>query len=74
MIFRLAFYLILGKPLVFYTGILTLLSFLFTALIGWLNYRGNHRIPFRFHPLMALTSITLALFHALLGLSIYFNF
>lgn len=74
MIAHIAYYLILGKPLIFYTGILTLSFFLFTALIGFLNYRGNHRIPFKIHPLMALTAIILALIHALMGLSLYFNF
>lgn len=55
-----------------YVGILTLLSFLFTALIGFLNFRGNHKIPFRWHPKMAALSITLALIHGVLGILLYF--
>lgn len=73
MILKIAYFLILGKPLIFYTGMLALLSFLFTALIGFLNYHNNHKIPFKFHPAMAAASIILALFHALLGLSLYFK-
>lgn len=69
----LAYYLIFGKPLIMYTGIITLLSFLFTGLAGYLNRRGINLIPIRWHFRMALISIILALFHALLGLSLYFN-
>lgn len=67
-----AYYLIFGKPLIMYTGILTLLSFLFTALIGFLNFKGDRRIAFKWHPRMAVTSITLALIHGLMGLLAYF--
>lgn len=67
-----SYYLIFGKPLIMYVGILTLLSFLFTALIGFLNFRGNHKIPFRWHPKMAVLSITLALIHGVLGILLYF--
>jgi len=73
MILHIAYFLIFGKPLIFYTGIITILCFLFTALIGYLNLHGNHTIPFRIHPWMALTSLILGLLHALFGLSIYFK-
>ena len=43
-----AYFLILGKSLIFYTGILTLLSFCFTALIGYLRLRGSQKISFLF--------------------------
>lgn len=72
MFVNVAYFLIFGKPLIFYTGILTLLSFLFTALIGFLNYNGIHKIPFKWHPRMAVISITLALLHGLMGLLVYF--
>lgn len=71
MVKDIAYFLIFGKPLIFYTGILTLLSFLFTALIGFLNYNGIQKIPFKWHPRMAVISITLAIIHGLMGLLLY---
>lgn len=71
MISQLAYYSILGKPLILYFGILTLLSFLFTAFIGLINYKGYKTIPFKWHPIMAGISITLAIVHAILGLASY---
>lgn len=69
-----AYSLIFGKPIIMYSGIITLLSFLFTASISILNVKFNiHTIPFRWHPRMAFISITLAIVHGLLGLSAYFN-
>jgi len=73
MIIKIAYFLIFGKPLIFYTGIATIVSFWFTALIGYLNFRGSHAIPFKWHPFMAILSISLSIFHAILGLAIYFN-
>ncbi len=73
MISGIAFFPILGLPLVFYMGIVTFLCFSFTALVGYLNLHGNHSIPFKFHPWMALISIVIGLLHALLGVSIYFK-
>ncbi|MFA5872215.1 MAG: hypothetical protein WC858_05890 [Parcubacteria group bacterium] len=74
MVQTIAYTLILGKPVIMYMGILTYLSFIFTATIGYLNFKGNAIIPFKWHPRMAITSITLATLHAILGLSVYFNF
>lgn len=65
------FYLILGKPLILYLGALTLISFLFTATIALLNKKGIHRIPFKWHPRMAVFSITLAFIHGFLGMAPY---
>ncbi len=73
MIIKIAYFLIFGKPLIFYTGILTILSFWFTALIGYLNFKGSHAIPFKWHPRMAMFSILMSLVHGILALSIYFN-
>jgi hypothetical protein len=69
---NIALFSIFGKPFMLYFGIFTLLSFLFTATIGFLNYRGIRKIPFKWHPIMAATSITLAIIHGLLGISLYF--
>jgi len=74
MIAKIALILIFGKPLVIYLGSLTFLSLLFTASIGYASIKGIKWVPFKYHPLMAVTTITIALIHGLLGLSIYFNF
>ncbi len=55
-----------------YVGIITLLSFLVTATIGFLNFKGIHKIPFKWHPVMAAISITLAILHGLFGILAYF--
>lgn len=64
----------LGQPLVMYGGISTLLLLLFTAVIGFLNFKGIWVIPFKWHPRLAIITIIVALVHALFGLSILFNF
>ncbi|OGM19750.1 hypothetical protein A2686_05350 [Candidatus Woesebacteria bacterium RIFCSPHIGHO2_01_FULL_38_10] len=71
MLRNISYFSIFGKPLIMYLGILTLSSFLFTALIGFLNFKGIHKIPFKWHPRMAAISITLALIHGLLGILAY---
>lgn len=74
MVQNIAYSLILGKPVIMYMGILTYLSLLTTATIGRLNFKGNAAIPFKWHPRFAILTITLATVHAILGLSVYFNF
>lgn len=55
-----------------YLGIVTLLSFLTTALIAILNIKGIIPIPFEWHPRLAVLSIGLGLIHGLLGILAYF--
>ena len=74
MINSFAYILIWGKPLVMYLGLITFLLLLFTATVGALNYKGIRIIPFKWHPFLAATTITVAFIHGLLGLSIFFNF
>ena len=74
MIHNLAFTLFLGQPLVMYLGIITFLLLLFTATVGALNFKGVTIIPFKWHPLLALITIAMALIHGILGLSILLNF
>lgn len=74
MVQSIALTLFLGKPLVMYGGLFTLLLLLFTATVGFLNFRGIRVIPFKWHPRLALLLIIVALMHGLLGLSIFFNF
>ena len=63
--------LIFGFPVIGYLGIITFASFLFTATVGLLNYRGITWIPFKWHPRLAATSIALGIVHGTLGLLIY---
>lgn len=74
MINHLAYILIWGKPLIMYLGIITFVLLLFTATVGALNFKGIRIIPFKWHPVLAATTITIAFVHGLLGLSIFFNF
>jgi hypothetical protein len=72
MLENISYYLIFGKPLIMYGGIITLISFLSTALISILNKNGIDIIPFKWHPRMAIISIILALIHGCLGILHYF--
>jgi hypothetical protein len=72
MISNIAYYLIFGKPLIMYIGILTLLSFSFTAYIGFMNLKGKTKIPLKWHFRIAKISLAVAITHGLLGLSAYF--
>lgn len=74
MISTIALTTFLGKPLVMYGGMLTFILLLFTATVGALNFKGIHVIPFKWHPRLAISTILVAVVHALFGLSIYFNF
>lgn len=64
-------FLIFGRPLIMYFGILVLSSFLFTASISVMNRRGITIIPFKWHPRMAAFSIALAIIHGTLGIALY---
>ena len=64
----------LGLPLVVYGGITTLLLVMFTATVGFLNFKGISVIPFKWHPLLALITITVAILHGVLGLSIFLGY
>jgi hypothetical protein len=58
-----------------YLGIITLLSFLLTATVGRLLFKGVNKPPFitfKIHLLLAAISITLALIHGTLGILAYF--
>lgn len=62
---QIIFYRILGMPLLAWGGLITLLSFLFTAYIA--IRRGKTKINFKWHPRMAKISITLAFIHGILA-------
>jgi len=69
---EITYYLIFGKPLIMYLGILTLVAFLVTASIAVMNLKGMHMIPFTWHPRCAGFAIVLALVHGALGALAYF--
>jgi len=73
MLSSIAYYPILGKPLILYLGIVTLLSFITTATIGLMIYKGK-KIPFKIHPTMAGLSLILGITHGTLALSVYLLF
>ena len=69
---EIAYYMVLGKPLIFYLGIVTMLSFVVTGTIGFLFHRGIAKIPFKWHPRMAALSFLLAIIHGFLSAAVYF--
>ena len=69
---EITYFLIFGKPLIMYLGILTLLVILVTAAIAVMNKKGIRIIPFWWHPVCAGLAILLALVHGLLGMLAYF--
>ncbi|MEW6329688.1 MAG: hypothetical protein AB1468_06285 [Candidatus Micrarchaeota archaeon] len=69
---EITYYMIFGKPLIMYSGIITLLSFAFTALVMLRNIKGPYSNSLEFHRLMVKLSFALALIHAALGMLAYF--
>ncbi len=64
-----AYYDILGLPVITYMGMITLLLLLFTASISMFNAKGINYIPFKWHPRVAKITIVFALIHAFLGIA-----
>jgi len=75
MIHTLALLPFFGLPMVVYGGMFTFLLMVFTATVGLLNFKKpSTAIPFKWHPRLAIITITLAILHALFGLSIFLGF
>jgi hypothetical protein len=68
MIEEIIYFPILGIPLIVWLGVVTLLLLLGTAAIAWLNMRGMHAVPVKWHMILARISIGFAILHAVLGL------
>lgn len=68
---EISYFLIFGKPLIMYLGVLTLLAFLFTAMIAVLNFKRIRTIPFKWHPRCAVIALCLAGIHGGLGILAY---
>ena len=62
---EIAYYTILGIPLLVYLGIITLVLLLITATLGFLVHKG--KIKFAIHPAFAIATIIFALIHGLLA-------
>ncbi|OGH06080.1 MAG: hypothetical protein A2W22_04150 [Candidatus Levybacteria bacterium RBG_16_35_11] len=65
---------VFGYPFILYLGAITFISFSFTALLGYRYFTGRPLLPFKWHPRMAAASLTLAVIHAILGLSMFLGF
>ena len=64
---------ILGLPLMLYLGIITLVLMLATVAISLMNRKQpSTRIPFNWHPRMAVVTVIVALIHGILGMLLYF--
>lgn len=74
MIHQIALTTIFGLPLVAYGGILTFLSFLFTASIGYASHHSIKYLPFKWHPKMVAVSFSFALIHMIAALSIFLGY
>ncbi len=72
MINNIAYYLIFGKPLIMYMGILTLLTFLLVAYIGHSILTGKSKFPLKWHLWIAGLAIFIALLHGTFGILSYF--
>lgn len=74
MVRDIAFTMVFGLPLIMYGGLATLFFLLFTAFVGYMNFHGKTLIPFKWHPRLAAVTITLAILHGLMGLSVLLRF
>jgi len=59
---------ILGKPPIFWGGLMVFTAFSVTGLLSTLNLKGKIKQTVRSHQIFALISILFALFHATLGI------
>ena len=62
---------IFGLPLIVYLGTITFLSFIATAAVGLMIYKGIRKIPIKWHFRLAMLSICLAIIHGTLGFLAY---
>jgi hypothetical protein len=72
MLQQVSYYLIFGRPLILYLGIITVCMLLVTASIPVLSRRGLVKIPFVWHVRLAVLTICIALVHGMLGIALYF--
>ncbi|MEK6864274.1 MAG: hypothetical protein AABX27_03205 [Nanoarchaeota archaeon] len=70
MLNNISFYMIGGKPLIMYGGIIVLLLMLATATLGAMVLKG--KIQFKYHKAMAISTIIAGLLHGILGMLSFF--
>lgn len=65
---------ILGRPLIFYLGIITYVLLITTVALQMLRLRvkGLRRIPRGLHHALGLATVGMATVHGLLSISVYF--
>jgi len=68
MIYQIAFQVIFGLPLVAWGGVVTLVSLLTTATLGFLYHTGRANFRFKWHWIAAITTITLGLLHGIVAM------
>ena len=69
---QITYYLIFGKPLIFYGGIITFLMLLVTASVPILNHLGIRFLNFNWHKKLGYITILFAFIHGILALLNYF--
>ena len=68
---QIAFFPIMGLPMIVWGGIFTLLLFILAAVIGYLNSKGVNKPPiitYKGHKIIALIALISGIGHGLLGL------
>jgi len=63
-----ALYQIFGKPFILYLGVLVIISFIVTSIVGLSFYRGL--LKFKWHPIMVVVSFFLAIIMTIIGPSV----
>jgi hypothetical protein len=66
---QLAYYNIMGLPVVAYVGMTTLLLVVIVGIVGFMVLKG--KISFSWHKWLAITAIVFAFVHAVLAMSAY---
>lgn len=66
-------FIIFGKPLVFWLGIITLFSFVLQIYLGYRLTHGRSDL-FKYHKTNALILSCLVFIHLIFGFLLYFNF
>ena len=66
-----AFAPILGRPLIMWGGLSTLVLLLLTGMVAGLNRKGIHTVPRIWHFRLAYLTILLVLVHGIIGMLLY---
>lgn len=74
MIQNIAYLAVFGLPFVVVAGIVALLCFMGTAVVALAHRRGMRWASFTLHYRLAIISLVIGVFHAILAVSIYLGF